>query len=72
MLAAGFSIFAVTAPDVEDACERAISNGGRKVGETVCVGVGGKERAAYLMDPWGNVVEVVSCSFERLMANVEV
>jgi hypothetical protein len=33
------------------------------------VGVEGKQRAAYVSDPWGNVVEVVSCSFERLMAN---
>lgn len=44
------------------------------MGETVRVGteVGGTEiRAAYVMDPWGTVVEVLSCSFEGLMANRE-
>lgn len=58
---------AVTAPDVEAACQRAIEHGGKQIGETVAVGNG--EKTLYLSDPWGNVVEVLSCSFEALMAN---
>ena len=63
----GFFHIAVTAPDVDAACARAVENGGKQVGETV--DMGGGEKALYLSDPWGNVVEVLSCSFEHLMAN---
>jgi hypothetical protein len=66
---AGFFHIAITAPDVDAAISHAISHGAKQIGETVNVGVEGKQRAAYVSDPWGNVVEVVSCSFERLMAN---
>lgn len=63
----GFFHIAVTAPDVDAACRRAVEHGGKQVGETV--NMGGDEKALYLSDPWGNVVEVLSCSFEHLMAN---
>ncbi|KAF2650891.1 Glyoxalase/Bleomycin resistance protein/Dihydroxybiphenyl dioxygenase [Lophiostoma macrostomum CBS 122681] len=63
----GFFHIAVTAPDVEAACRRVVENGGRQIGETVSMG--GEEKALYASDPWGNVVEILSCSFEALMAN---
>lgn len=63
----GFFHIAVTAPDVDAACQRAIDYGGKQVGETV--DMGGGEKALYLSDPWGNIVEILSCSFEALMAN---
>jgi catechol-2,3-dioxygenase len=63
----GFFHIAVTAPDVDACVKRVIDNGGKQVGETVAMG--GEEKAAYASDPWGNVVEVLSCSFEALMAN---
>ena len=31
--------------------------------------IGEDDEALYLQDPWGNTVEVVSCSFEMLMGN---
>ncbi|KAH7083828.1 hypothetical protein FB567DRAFT_92712 [Paraphoma chrysanthemicola] len=65
---------AVTVPDVEDAVSRVKEHGGRQIGETVELGrgVNGEMRfAAYLRDPWGTVVEVLSCGFEALMANRE-
>ncbi|KAJ4290560.1 hypothetical protein N0V90_010777 [Kalmusia sp. IMI 367209] len=65
----GFFHICVTAPDVEEAVERAVKEGGKLVGETTALGP--KEKAAYVSDPWGNVVEVLSCSFESLMANKE-
>ncbi|KAF2743524.1 hypothetical protein M011DRAFT_471279 [Sporormia fimetaria CBS 119925] len=65
----GFFHIAVTAPDVEEACKRAVENGGKQIGETVTVG--DDERTLYVSDPWGNVVEVLSCSFEALLANRE-
>ncbi|KAH7139327.1 Glyoxalase/Bleomycin resistance protein/Dihydroxybiphenyl dioxygenase [Dendryphion nanum] len=64
---AGFFHIAVTTPDVDAMCKTVIENGGEQVGETVSMG--GQERAAYVTDPWGNVVELLSCSFEALMAN---
>jgi catechol-2,3-dioxygenase len=63
----GFFHIAVTAPDVDEVCRRAVENGGYQVGETV--DMGGGEKALYLSDPWGNVVECLSCSFESLLAN---
>jgi hypothetical protein len=63
----GFFHIAVTAPDVDEALRVAVENGGKQIGETVDVGDG--EKALYVSDPWGNVVEVLSCSFEGLMAN---
>lgn len=66
---AGFFHIAVTAPDPEEVVTRAVQEGGRQVGEMVGVGKGGIEKAGYVCDPWGNVVEVLSCSFEGLLAN---
>jgi catechol 2,3-dioxygenase-like lactoylglutathione lyase family enzyme len=64
---------AVTDPDPEALCERVVQAGGKKIGETVtpasCVGDGKREVALYCQDPWGNVIEACSSSFERMMAN---
>lgn len=69
---AGVFHICVTTPDVDDAVKRVISKGGSQAGETVHVGTepdGTEIKAAYVLDPWGTVVEVLSCSFEGLMAN---
>ncbi|KAJ4357498.1 uncharacterized protein N0V89_002074 [Didymosphaeria variabile] len=63
----GFFHIAVTEPDVEGAIKRVLENGGEQLGETVSMGA--EDQAAYVRDPWGNVVELLSCSFEHLMAN---
>lgn len=63
----GFFHIAVTAPDVKAAIGRVLENGGHQIGETVSMGP--EDQAAYVRDPWGNVVELLSCSFEHLMAN---
>ncbi|CAO2652687.1 Nn.00g020980.m01.CDS01 [Neocucurbitaria sp. VM-36] len=64
----GFFHIAVTSPDVDGAVTRVLeSEGGSQIGQTVSMG--GEEKAAYVSDPWGNVVELLSCSFEALMAN---
>ncbi|KAK7178822.1 hypothetical protein DPSP01_014342 [Paraphaeosphaeria sporulosa] len=63
----GFFHIAVTSPDVDAAVARVLENGGDQVGETVIMGP--EDKAAYVRDPWGNVVELLSCSFEHLMAN---
>ena len=65
----GFFHIAITSPDPDGLADRACADGGVRVGETVAMYDG--ETALYLRDPWGNVVEVLSCSFEQLMGNRE-
>ncbi|KAF2026879.1 Glyoxalase/Bleomycin resistance protein/Dihydroxybiphenyl dioxygenase [Setomelanomma holmii] len=71
---AGVFHIAVTTPDVEDAIACVRENGGSQIGQMVELGKdldGVMRHAAYLRDPWGTVVEVLSCGFEALMANRE-
>lgn len=63
----GYFHIGVTAPDPEAVAERACQDGAARVGETITMYDG--EKALYIRDPWGNVVEVLSCSFEQLMGN---
>jgi catechol 2,3-dioxygenase-like lactoylglutathione lyase family enzyme len=62
----GFFHIAITVPDPDETAKKVIANGGKQIGETV--GMYG-EKALYIADPWGNVVECLSCSFEQLMGN---
>jgi catechol 2,3-dioxygenase-like lactoylglutathione lyase family enzyme len=63
----GFFHIGVTAPEPDAVCEKVVKAGGKKIGETVELFDG--DTALYMQDPWGNVIEVLSCSFEQLMAN---
>lgn len=63
----GYYHIAVTHPDPEMLCEMVLAAGGRKIGVTVTVF--DDEKALYIQDPWGNTVEILSCSLEMLMAN---
>ncbi|KAH8670396.1 hypothetical protein BGZ60DRAFT_515051 [Tricladium varicosporioides] len=63
----GFFHIGITAPEPDVVCEKVVKAGGQKIGETVELFDG--DKALYLQDPWGNVIEVLSCSFEQLMAN---
>ncbi|KAF2668107.1 Glyoxalase/Bleomycin resistance protein/Dihydroxybiphenyl dioxygenase [Microthyrium microscopicum] len=62
----GFFHVALTVPSVEQAVERVKELGGKIVGEVVELG---KNKAAYIQDPWGNVFEMIDNSFECLFAN---
>lgn len=62
----GLFHMAVTVPDVQAMTDRVVASGGRKIGAAVTVF---QHRAAYIQDPWGNVVELLECSFEQLMSN---
>ena len=57
----------VTCPDPDAVAEAACNDGAVRVGETATVYDG--EKALYIRDPWGNIVEVLSCSFDQLLAN---
>jgi predicted enzyme related to lactoylglutathione lyase len=71
---AGVFHICITTPDVEAAITKAKKKGGRQIGDNVNLGEdldGAMRKAVYLRDPWGAVVEVLSCSFETMMANRE-
>lgn len=62
----GFFHVAITVADPDAMAQKVIEHGGKRIGETVELY---GERALYLQDPWGNVLEFLSCSFHELMAN---
>ncbi|KAK5712562.1 hypothetical protein LTR17_017943 [Elasticomyces elasticus] len=62
----GFFHIGVTVADPEDVAKRATEMGGKLIGEPVGMY---EEKALYVQDPWGNIVELLSCSFEKLMGN---
>ncbi|KAH0844125.1 hypothetical protein Z517_08087 [Fonsecaea pedrosoi CBS 271.37] len=55
----------VTDPDPDALCERLVQQGGKKVGGTMNLPNG--ESVLYMQDPWGNVLELCSCSFESMV-----
>jgi len=65
----GYFHLGITAPDPEAVAEKACEDGAVQIGETVDLYDG--DKALYLRDPWGNVVEILSCSYEQLMGNRE-
>ncbi|KEF51674.1 uncharacterized protein A1O9_12309 [Exophiala aquamarina CBS 119918] len=56
----GFFHIAITVEDVGATCEIVISNGGTQIGKTIKMG---SDRALYLKDPWGNVIELLTRNF---------
>ncbi|KAL2864267.1 Glyoxalase/Bleomycin resistance protein/Dihydroxybiphenyl dioxygenase [Aspergillus lucknowensis] len=61
---AGFFHVCVTDPDPEARAQKVVEAGGRRLGKMVKL-AGGTE-CLYVADPWGNVVEILDTSFERL------
>jgi catechol 2,3-dioxygenase-like lactoylglutathione lyase family enzyme len=61
----------LTAPDPDALCEKAVAAGARKLGSTITPWrhLDEDDCALYIQDPWGTVIELLSCSFEQLMAN---
>jgi catechol 2,3-dioxygenase-like lactoylglutathione lyase family enzyme len=61
----------LTVADPEALCAKAIAAGGKKIGETVMpwAFLDEDDIAMYIQDPWGTVIEFLSCSFEMLAAN---
>jgi len=62
----GFFHIAITVPDPDETAKLVIESGGKQVGETISMY---GEKALYVQDPWGNVIECLSCSFQQLMGN---
>ncbi|BCS28455.1 uncharacterized protein APUU_70025S [Aspergillus puulaauensis] len=63
----GFFHICVTDPDPGSLANTAAEAGGRIIGEVI--EIAGSD-CAYVADPWGNIVEILSMSFERLVTSV--
>lgn len=66
----GFFHICVTDPSPDALADRIVQNGGSRQGTTVKV-AGGAAICVYVKDPWGNVVEILDTSFDR-MATMDV
>lgn len=64
----GFFHIAVTVDDVEATCRHVVCTGGQKIGETIQMG---PDKAVYLMDPWGNVIELLTRCFKNVILSDE-
>jgi catechol 2,3-dioxygenase-like lactoylglutathione lyase family enzyme len=62
----GFFHFAVTVDDIRAVVDKVAANGGKTHGPVISIF---QYEAAYVQDPWGNVIELLTASFERVMAN---
>lgn len=62
----GFFHIAITVADPDTVVKKCIETGGKQIGETIEMF---GEKALYAADPWGNVIELLSCSFEQLVGN---
>lgn len=61
----GFFHACVTDVDPEGLADKVVAAGGKRIGKPVeLAGMGIK--CLYVADPWGNVVEILNISFERL------
>jgi len=61
----GFFHIAITVPDPNATAKKFNELGGKQIGETVQMY---GEEALYVADPWGNVIECLSCSLTQLVS----
>jgi hypothetical protein len=61
---AGFFHICVTDCDPDGLVEKVVSAGGSLIGKSV--GLGDGITCVYTKDPWGNVIEILNTSFERM------
>jgi hypothetical protein len=62
----GFFHICVTDAQPLQLAERVVAAGGQMVGQAVKLGRDASVDCLYVADPWGNVIEILSTSFERL------
>ena len=62
----GLFHFAITVDDIRAVVEKVAKSGGKTYGPVIGIF---EYEAAYVQDPWGNIIELLTASFERVMAN---
>ncbi|KAL0935103.1 uncharacterized protein CTRU02_209694 [Colletotrichum truncatum] len=63
----GFFHICVTDPHPDALADKVVQYGGSRQGVTVKV-AGGGAACVYVKDPWGNVIEILDTSFDRMAA----
>ena len=61
----GFFHICVTDKDPDALAARIVESGGKRIGKTVRL-ASGDVNCLYAADPWGNAIEILDISFERL------
>jgi hypothetical protein len=62
----GYYHIGLTVPNVPEVVKKMEKLGAKQVGELCEVG---RDSIVYVKDPWGNMVELLSTSFESFLAN---
>jgi len=65
----GFFHISVTEPAIEELADRIASSGGRKRTEVMELNPGSGKKICFCEDPFGNIIEIYSHSYEQFWAN---
>ena len=67
----GFFHIAITEPEIDLLADRIESSGGRKRTKVMELNPGSGKRICFCEDPFGNIIEIYSHSYEQFWANVQ-
>ena len=67
----GFFHIAITDPEIEQLANRIASSGGRKRTEVIELNPGSGKRICFCEDPFGNIIEIYSHSYEQFWSNIQ-
>ena len=67
----GFFHISVTEPAIDKLVDRITSSGGRKRTEVMELNPGSGKRICFCEDPFGNIIEIYSHSYEQFWANTQ-
>jgi catechol 2,3-dioxygenase-like lactoylglutathione lyase family enzyme len=65
----GFSHICITDPNIEELCNMICSSGGEKLGDIQTVDEKKSHRLVYCKDPFDNIIEIFTHSYEQFNAN---
>jgi len=68
----GFFHIAVTEANVKDLAERIASSGGMQRTEVMELAPGSDKKICFCEDPFGNIIEIYSHSYEQFWANARI
>lgn len=68
---AGFFHICVTDPNPEQLVQQIVQTGGQQISPILNIFTNETYQAVYCLDPFGNLVEVMSASYERTLSNRE-
>ena len=67
----GFFHIAVTEPDIEELADKIASDGGKKRTQLMELVPGSGKKICFCEDPFGNIIEIYSHSYEQFWANAK-